>query len=91
MRYVVVIHEVEGVIKEDAFVGPFRDEARALRKAAAVERGSQGLLQARVEIIDPGTTPVKAIISLWGQRLIDSVARFRAEGERVNPDGSQDA
>lgn len=88
MRYLVVVHEVEGVIKEDAFVGPFRSEERAKRKAALVEVISQGLLQARVEYIDPGTTSAREVIALWGPRMVEKVAEFRAAGERVNSAGS---
>lgn len=88
MRFLVVVHEVEGVIKEDAFLGPFRSEQRAKAKAAAIERGSRGLLQARVEYVDPGSISVRAVIALWGARMVEKVLEFAAAGETVRPDGS---
>jgi hypothetical protein len=74
LRFVVVVHEIEGVIAEDAFIGPYRDEARAARKAAAIERASRGLLMARVEPIERRTIAARDVVRLWGQRLVDSAA-----------------
>jgi hypothetical protein len=75
-RYVVVVHEVEGTIAEDEFLGPFRDAQAAQRKAQSIERESKGLLLARVEVLWPGKTSARDVIALWGQRLVNAVERW---------------
>lgn len=87
-RWLVVVLEVEGVIKEDVFVGPYRSRRLADRKAASIERASCGLLQARVEPLDPGTTSARDVIASWGPRMVDKVREWRDAGDRVRPDGS---
>lgn len=64
-----MVHEVEGVIAEDEFIGPYRSQALADRKAASIERASKGFLLARVEPISPGSISASAVIGFFGSQV----------------------